>query len=220
MPTCPSQAVDRLCEAARVGFYEDQVLPRVIDVMLGSKRMGKLRRRALEGLRGTVVEIGFGSGTNVPYYPSEIERVYAVDPAMVGRKLAAKRLAASSVPVEFIGLDGTALPLDDASVDNALSTWTLCTIPDVDAALQELRRVVRPGGQFVFLEHGLSSDPKIARRQHRFNGIQQRVAGGCNLDRDFATLIAASGFNMERLDRFVIAGPKIMSSMYAGIARN
>ena len=204
-----------------MGFYEDQVLPRVIDVMLGSKRMGKLRRRALEGLRGTVVEIGFGSGTNVPYYPSEIERVYAVDPAMVGRKLAAKRLAASSVPVEFIGLDGTALPLDDASVDNALSTWTLCTIPDVDAALQELRRVVRPGGQFVFLEHGLSSDPKIARRQHRFNGIQQRVAGGCNLNRPIDRLVREAGFEISVMKNDWIKGPKVLkawSYLYKGVA--
>jgi ubiquinone/menaquinone biosynthesis C-methylase UbiE len=202
-----------------VGFYEDQVLPRAIDVLLGNKKMGKLRRRAIEGLSGTVVEIGFGSGTNVPYYPPEIERVYAVDPAMVGRKLAAKRLAASSIPVEFVGLDGAALPLEDASVDNALSTWTLCTIPDVEAALQEVRRVVRPGGHLVFLEHGLSADPRVAHRQHRFNRIQQRFAGGCNLDRDPAALITAAGFDIERLDRFVIAGPKIMSSMYAGVAR-
>lgn len=104
-----------------MGFYENQVLPRAIDLMLGNAEMGKLRTRAMEGLSGTVIEIGFGSGTNVPYYPAEVERVLAVDPATVGRKLAAKRLAASGIPVEFIGLDGQALPLDDGSVDNALS---------------------------------------------------------------------------------------------------
>jgi ubiquinone/menaquinone biosynthesis C-methylase UbiE len=203
-----------------VGFYDDQVLPRVIDVALGNKRIGKLRRRALEDLSGTVVEIGFGSGTNIPHYPSRVERVYAVDPALVGRKLAAKRLAASRVPVEFVGLDGAVIPLDDASIDSALSTWTLCTIPDVDEALQELRRVLRPGGRLVFLEHGLSDDPGIAHRQRRFNHIQQRVAGGCRLDRDPAALIAAAGFDVERVERFVISGPKIMSHMYAGTATN
>ncbi len=202
-----------------MGFYDDQVLPRFIDVTLGNKRMGKLRRRALEGLSGTVVEIGFGSGTNVPYYPSAVERVYAIDPALVGRKLAAKRLAASSIPVEFVGLDGTVIPLADASIDNALSTWTLCTIPDVDEALREIRRVLRPGGHLVFLEHGLSDDPRVARRQHRFNPIQQRIAGGCNLDRDPGALIAAAGFDVERVDTFTIAGPKILSAMYAGRAR-
>jgi ubiquinone/menaquinone biosynthesis C-methylase UbiE len=202
-----------------VSFYEEQILPRVIDLALGSKQIGKLRRRALADLSGSVVEIGFGSGTNVPYYPPPVERVYAVDPALVGRKLAAKRLAASDVPVEFVGLDGGAIPLPDASVDNALSTWTLCTIPDVGAALRELRRILRPGGRLVFLEHGLSDDPKVARRQHRFNPVQKRFFGGCNIDRDHTALIAAEGFEIEHAENFVIAGPKILSYMYAGTAR-
>ncbi len=186
---------------------------------MGNKQIGKLRKRALAGLSGSVVELGFGSGTNVPYYPPAVERVYAIDPALVGRRLAAKRLAASDIPVEFIGLDGTAIPLADASVDNALSTWTLCTIPDVGAALREVRRVLRPGGRLVYLEHGLSDDPKIVRRQHRFNPIQNRFAGGCNIDRDPTALIAAEGFEIEHADNFVISGPKIMSYMYAGTAR-
>ena len=202
-----------------MGFYDDQVLPRIIDVALGNKRIGKLRRRALEDLSGTVVEIGFGSGTNVPYYPPAVERVFAVDPAVVGRKLATKRLAASSIPVEFIGLDGAVIPLADASMDNALSTWTLCTIPNVDEALREIRRVLRPGGRLLFLEHGLSDDPRVARRQRRFNPIQQRIAGGCLLDRDPGALIAAADSRSSRVDRFVISGPKIMSYMYAGTAR-
>ncbi len=202
-----------------MSVYEDQVLPRVIDVMLGNKRIGKLRRRALTELSGVVVEVGFGSGANVPYYPDAVDRVYAIDPALVGRKLAEKRLAASRVPVGFVGLDGAAIPLDDASVDNALSTWTLCTIPDVAEALQEVRRVLRPGGRLVFLEHGLSHDPRVARRQHRYNRIQRRVAGGCHLDRDPAALIAASGLDLEQVETFAIAGPRVMSSMYAGTAR-
>ena len=207
-----------LCNTERVGFYEDQVLPRVIDVALGNKKMGELRRRALDDLRGTVLEIGFGSGTNLPYYPPSVEKVYAVDPSLVGRKLAAKRLAASAIPVEFVGLDGAALPLDDRSVDNAVSTWTLCTIPDVDAAFREVKRVLRPGGCLVFLEHGVSENPRVARRQHRFDGIQQRIAGGCHLDRDPATLIRNAGFELDHVENFVLAGPKIMSYMYAGTA--
>lgn len=201
-----------------MGFYENQVLPRVIDVLLGNKEMGKLRRRALEGISGTVVEIGFGSGTNVPYYPPEIDRVLAVDPATVGRKLAAKRLAAADTPVEFIGLDGQSLPLQDASIDNALSTWTLCTIPDVGAALGEIHRVLKPGGRLYFLEHGVSDDPVVARRQHRFDPVQQRVAGGCHVNRDHSALIRSAGFELERVANFSIAGPKIMSYMYAGAA--
>ena len=201
-----------------MGFYEDRILPRVIDLMLGSKAMGQLRARALEGLSGTVVEIGFGSGTNVPYYPAEVEKVLAVNPSELGRKLAAKRLAASTVPVEFAGLDGSALPVDDASADAVLSTWTLCTIPDVDAALLEVRRVLKPGGRLFFLEHGLADNPKVAKRQHRLDGFQQKVAGGCHLDRDHAALITASGLEIEQLNNFFITGPKPFGYMYAGTA--
>ncbi|HEY1740522.1 MAG TPA: methyltransferase domain-containing protein [Acidimicrobiia bacterium] len=203
-----------------MGFYENQVLPRAIDLLLGNKEMGKLRRRALEGVTGAVVEIGFGSGTNLPYYPDDVKRVYAVDPAVVGRKLAAKRVAASPIVVDYVGLDGASIPLEDASVDTAVSTWTLCTVPDVEAALHELRRVVRPGGKLVFLEHGLADDAKVARRQHRWNPIQKRVAGGCNVDRDHEALIAAAGFDIAQLSKFWISGPKVMSFMYAGAAIN
>ena len=201
-----------------MGFYEDRILPRFIDLMLGSKSMGELRARALEGLSGTVVEIGFGSGTNVPYYPADVEKVLAVDPSELGRKLAAKRLAASTVPVEFVGPDGSALPVDDASADAVLSTWTLCTIPDVDGALREVRRVLKPGGRLYFLEHGLADDPKVAKRQHRLDGLQQKVAGGCHLDRDHAALITTSGLEIEHLSNFFITGPKPFGYMYAGTA--
>lgn len=202
-----------------MGFYESQVLPRVIDVLLGNKEMGKLRRRALEGVSGTVLEVGFGSGTNLEYYPADVEKVFAVDPALVGRKLARKRLAAARVPVEFIGLDGQSIPLPDESVDNVVSTWTLCTIPDVAAALAEIRRVLRPGGHLFFLEHGLSDDDRVARRQRRLDGLQQKVAGGCHLDRRHDDLIRAAGLDVDQLATFTIAGPKAMSYMYAGTAK-
>ena len=201
-----------------MSVYEHQILPRLIDLVLGTKAMGELRHRALEGISGTVLEIGFGSGTNLPYYPPEVDRVLAVDPATVGRKLAAKRLAASSIPVEFIGLDGETLPLDDHSVDNAVSTWTLCTIDDVGAALSEVRRVLKPGGRLYFLEHGLASDPRLAHHQHRLTPLQQRVAGGCRLDRDHRALLIEAGFELERIANFQIAGPKAGNYMYAGIA--
>ena len=201
-----------------MSFYEDRILPRVIDLMLGNAAMGKLRRRAMEGLSGTVLEVGFGSGTNVPYYPAEVDAVLAVDPATSARRLAMDRLDDSSIPVDFIGLDGAALPLEDASVDNALSTWTLCTIDDVDRALSEIRRVLKPGGRLFFLEHGLSDDRRVAARQQRFDPIQQRIAGGCHLNRDHRALISASGLEIERLANFSIAGPRILGYMYAGTA--
>jgi len=201
-----------------MGFYDDQVLPRVIDKVLGSAAMGELRKRALTGVEGSVLEIGFGSGTNLVHYPPDVELVLAVDPAMVGRKLARKHLARSRVPVEFVGLDGQSVPLDDDSVDNAVSTWTLCTVPDPAAALGEIRRIVRPGGRLYFLEHGLSDDPRIAGRQHRREPLQRRFAGGCHLTRRFDDLLADAGFDVERCSRFVIAGPATMSHMYAGTA--
>jgi ubiquinone/menaquinone biosynthesis C-methylase UbiE len=203
---------------ANVGIYDDQILPRVTDLMLGRKALGKLRSRAMQGLSGTVVELGFGSGTNVPWYPDEVDRVLAVDPAEVGQKLSAKRRAHSPIRVEFVGLDGQALPLDDNSVDNALSTWTLCTIPDAAAALREVRRVLKPGGQLFFLEHGLADDPKVASRQHKWNGLQNRLAGGCNLDRDIGQLVSESGLVVDELANFWIPGPKPLAWMYAGRA--
>lgn len=202
-----------------MGLYGDQILPRVIDVMLGTTKLGDVRTRAMEGLAGEVVEIGFGSGTNVPWYPDDVTRVTAVDPAMVGRKLAAKRLAASSVPVDFAGLDGDRIDLPDASRDAALSTFTLCTVPDVRATLLEVARILRPGGRLYFLEHGRSQDHRVAARQERLNPIQKRIAGGCHLNRDHAALLADAGYTDIECANFVIAGLPTMSSMYAGSAR-
>ena len=201
-----------------MGFYVDRVLPRFTDVALSGKDFDKLRAQVCSGLSGEVVEVGFGSGRNVPHYPSNVDRVKAVDPATAGRRLAAKRLAASPVPVEFIGLDGEALPLEDASVDHVLTTWTLCTIPDVDRALGEMRRVLRPGGAVHFVEHGRSPDPKIARWQDRLNPIQKRVFGGCHLNRPIDALLERAGLVVAPLETFYAKGPKPFGYLFEGVA--
>jgi ubiquinone/menaquinone biosynthesis C-methylase UbiE len=201
-----------------MGFYEDQVLPRAIDVMLGAKEMAPLRRRVTAGVEGEVLEVGFGSGRNVPFYPATTTRVRAVDPATVGRKLAAKRVAASPVPVEYVGLDGEALPLPDQSVDHVLTTWTLCTIPDVHRALLEIRRVLRPGGALHFLEHGRSPDPKVKAWQDRLTPMQRRLFGGCHLNRPIDDLLRGAGLDVATLDNYYLRGPKSLGYMFEGVA--
>lgn len=201
-----------------VGFYEREVLPRFVDVALGGKQFKRLRARVASDLDGEVLEVGFGSGRNVPFYPTAVTRVRAVDPATVGRKLAAKRVAETTVPVEYIGLDGETLPLTDASVDHVLTTWTLCTIPDVDRALEEIRRVLRPGGSLHFLEHGRSPDPNVLRWQDRLTPLQQKIAGGCHLNRPIDALLAASGLEIDRLENYYLKGPKPLGYMYEGVA--
>jgi ubiquinone/menaquinone biosynthesis C-methylase UbiE len=154
----------------------------------------------------------------VPHYPPAVERVQAVDPATVGRRLAANRLAATSIPIEFIGLNGEDLPLADASVDHVLTTWTLCTIPDVDRALAEMRRVLRPGGALHFVEHGLSPDAQVARWQDRLNPIQKRVFGGCHLNRPIDRLLENAGLRVAPLEKFYAKGPKAFGYLFEGVA--
>lgn len=202
-----------------MSWYGEHVLPRIVDVACGGTRMEPVRRPALEGLAGTVVEIGFGSGPNVGLYPPAVDRVLAVEPSDGARALARKRMAGRPhPPIDFVGLDGAALPLADGSADAVLSTFTLCTIPDIDGAMAEVVRVLRPGGSLHFLEHGRSDDPKVLRRQVRFEPIQRRIAGGCHLTRDPADLAARAGLRVEGLARFRLQGPKILTTMSSGRA--
>jgi ubiquinone/menaquinone biosynthesis C-methylase UbiE len=201
-----------------MGFYEAHILPRLADRIMGGQVFTRLRARVTAGLSGEVLEVGFGSGLNVPLYPPEVTRVRAVDPATLGRKLAAPRVAASATAVEYIGTDAQALPLGDASVDHAVSTWTLCTIPDVARALAEIRRVLRPGGTLHFAEHGRSPDQKVARTQDRFTPLQRRLAGGCHLNRPIGQLLTAAGFELARLDNSYMDGPRAWGYTFEGVA--
>jgi ubiquinone/menaquinone biosynthesis C-methylase UbiE len=202
-----------------MGFYADQVLPRFINCACGMKVVRPLRSRVCAGLHGRVVELGFGSGHNVPFYPDSITSVAAIEPADVGCKLAAERVAASTVPVERTGLDGQPLPLPDASCDTALSTWTLCTIPDVETALSEVRRVLKPGGTLHFLEHGLAPDENVQRWQHRLEPLQKRLFGGCHLTRRIVDLLTGAGFAVSGVDVFYEKGaPKFLAADSLGVA--
>lgn len=200
-----------------MGFYTDRVLPRISNAALGGRELARIRARVADGLAGDVLEVGFGSGLNVPHYPRAVRRVLAVDPATAGRKLAARRVAASPVPVEYAGLDGEALPLESASVDGVLTTWTMCSIPDVAAAIGEIRRVLRPGGEWHFAEHGLSPDPRVARWQHRLTPLQRRIFGGCRLDRPIGLLVARAGFRVIRMENYV-TGSRTFGYTFEGAA--
>jgi ubiquinone/menaquinone biosynthesis C-methylase UbiE len=201
-----------------MGFYSDQILPRITNVLMASKEFEPIRARVAQDLAGEVIEIGFGSGLNVAHYPRVVRRVQAVDPAALGRRLAAKRLANCPVPVEFIGTDGEQLPVETGSVDHVLTTWTLCTIPHPERALAEIHRVLGAGGKFHFVEHGRSPEPKEARWQDRLTPIQRRVAGGCHLNRPIRDLIVAAGFELTTMDNYYVSGPKPLGYMYEGVA--
>jgi ubiquinone/menaquinone biosynthesis C-methylase UbiE len=203
-----------------MGLYGEHVLPRVVDVMCGLKNAKPLRRRVCAGLEGRVVELGFGSGHNAPFYPEAVERVAAIEPADLGWRLAEKRVRATRVPVERAGLDGQSLPFGDDSFDTALSTWTLCTIPDVAAALSEVRRVLKPGGALHFVEHGLAPDERVRVWQHRLEPLQKRMFGGCHLTRPIVDLLTAAGFTITELDVFYEdSTPKIFGADSLGVAR-
>ena len=188
-------------------LWDEQVLPRLTDVALRGPEISELRDRACAGLTGRVLELGFGSGLNVPSYPAGVTSVTAIEPSDVAWDLSEPRRSASAVPVERAGLDGQHLALPDASHDAVLVTFSLCTIPDPALALREARRVVRPGGRLHLLEHGSADTERVRRWQRRLDPVQRRVAGGCHLTRDVPALLAANGWHAEDLVGFAPPGP-------------
>ena len=190
-----------------MGWWGERVLPRCVERSLSTGPVMELRQDVCRGLTGRVLEIGFGSGLNVTAYPSAVTAVHAVEPSDLAWELSADRRMRSGVPVERVGLDGERLDAADASYDAVLSTFTLCTIPDVTSALAEVRRVLRPGGALHVLEHGLAPEPRVAGWQRRLDGLQGRVFGGCHLVRDAPALLEQAGFSVERLDQAYLPGP-------------
>ena len=192
-----------------MGWWTERVVPRITDKACGTAEIAELREQVCVGLHGRVLEIGFGSGHNLKHLPEEVESVSAVEPSEIGWLLSESRRRDSRVPVSRTGLDGQSLTEPDASFDAALTTFSLCTIPDAARALAEVRRVLRPGGRLHFLEHGLAPDAGVATWQHRLDPVQRRVAGGCHLSRDIPGLVRASGLEIETVESSYLPGPRM-----------
>jgi ubiquinone/menaquinone biosynthesis C-methylase UbiE len=201
-----------------MNLYERWILPPILDLTMRQKHLIKYRRAAVAAARGRVLEIGVGSGLNLPLYGKQVELVYGIDPSSKLLAIARRRAAASPVPVEFLLGSATAIPLADDTVDTVVMTWTLCSIPDPLAALREMRRVLKPNGNLCFVEHGLSPEPGVERWQHRITPVWRRIAGGCHLDRKIDELIRLAGFDLTHLQVEYAPGPRTMSYMYEGCA--
>jgi ubiquinone/menaquinone biosynthesis C-methylase UbiE len=202
-----------------MGLYSKYILPRVIHFTCGLKPNMRQREKVVPHARGRVLEVGIGSGLNLPFYDSaNVTKVWGLDPAPEMTRIAER--AARSLPfeVEFIGLPGDEIPLEDGSVDTVVVTYTLCTIPDTTAALRQMSRVLRPGGELIFCEHGAAPDARVRRWQDRLNPLWKRLGGGCNLNRTIPALIEAGGFRIKRLDTMYIPGWRPASFNYWGTA--
>lgn len=203
-----------------MSFYEDRVLPHLIRCACGSKQARKQREKIVHRAYGDVLEIGFGGGLNLPYYDRrQVRRVFGLEPSAGMRRSAAGQIEACDVDVELIDLPAEEIPLDNNAVDSILVTYTLCSIADVMAALDGMRRVLKPGGHLFFCEHGKAPDPGVHRWQQRMNPAWRIFSGGCNMDRDIPSLLQAAGFTIEEDNRMYLPGIRALSYNFWGAAR-
>lgn len=203
-----------------MGFYSRAVFPWLCELSLSGPFVAEQRQKLLAGAQGNVLEIGFGTGLNLPYYPDRVREISAVDPNPGMRRLAHKRIERTSISVHYHLSSGERLPFGDRTFDCVVSTFTLCSIDAVEQSVSEIFRVLKPGGQFLFLEHGLSREPAVQKWQRRLNWLQMRLANGCRLDRDVRQLVAAQPFSSISIDEFYLErSPKTHGYLYRGVAR-
>jgi ubiquinone/menaquinone biosynthesis C-methylase UbiE len=202
-----------------MGIYQDQIVPLLINWSMRQKDLTAYRSRIIPAAAGRVLEIGIGSGLNLPFYSRNVTRVIGLEPSPKLLAMARRAEGAGNRSVEFIEGSAEAIPLEDASVDTVVTTWTLCSIPDALRALRDMRRVLRPGGRLLFVEHGRAPDPNVMWWQDRLTPVWKRVGGGCHLNRAIGTLIEGAGFQFDRLQTGYMRGPKPMTFMYEGSAR-
>ena len=203
-----------------MAFYEDRVLPHLIDLACSTKPARKQREKIVHLAEGDVLEIGFGSGLNLPYFDrGKVRKIFGLEPSAGMRRKAQRNVDASGLDVEFIDLPGEEIPLEPDSVDTVLVTFTLCSIDEATIALEGMRRVLKPGGRLLFCEHGAAPDAGVRRWQDRLNPAWRRISGGCNMNRDIPALIEGSGFRIAADERMYIPGLRILSYNYWGTAR-
>ena len=202
-----------------MGIYANYFLPRLIDLAMKNKEVARVRAALIPQARGEVLEVGIGSGLNLPFYSPEVKHIYGVDPSLELQKIAAKRVA-GPIPVEFLAQSAEEeLPLEQASMDTAVMAWTMCSIPNATAALRQVRRVLKPDGRLLFVEHGRAPDRKVAAWQNRLTPVWKLATGGCHLNRKVDELIAEAGFQIEELTTSYLPGPRPMTFTYQGSAR-
>jgi ubiquinone/menaquinone biosynthesis C-methylase UbiE len=200
-------------------FYDHHVLPRLINFAMSREEATRLRRVHVPAARGVVLEVGIGSGLNLPFYSSAVTRLFGVDPSAELLKMASAKAAAAPFPVELFNRDANHLPLASQSVDTVVVTWALCSIADATEALREMRRVLKPGGLLIFVEHGLSPDAGIRKWQNRLTPFWRKCAGGCHLNRKMDDLVRDAGFTIGELRTEYVAGPRALAFMYEGLAQ-
>jgi ubiquinone/menaquinone biosynthesis C-methylase UbiE len=202
-----------------MGFYQDRILPHLVHLSMRQRNLALYRTRVISNAEGRVLEIGIGSGLNLPYYSARTERVIGLDPSPKLLAMTRKVAQRTSLPVELIENSAESIPLYNRSIDTVVTTWTMCSIPDIQRALGEMRRVLKPTGRLLFVEHGRAPDPGVRRWQDRLTPVWQRFSGGCHLNRAISELIESAGFRIERIETGYMRGPKPMTFMYEGSAR-
>jgi ubiquinone/menaquinone biosynthesis C-methylase UbiE len=203
-----------------MGFYANHILPRLTDLVMRNKETARLRAAWIPQARGEVLEIGIGSGLNLPFYSSEVQRIYGVDPSLELQRIARQRATAGLEKVEFLAQSAEGpLPLARACIDTVVVTWTVCSIPNPARAFQEMKRVLKASGRLIFVEHGRAPDPAVAVWQDRLTPFWKRISGGCHLNRRIDEIIMEAGFQVSDLKTCYLAGPRPMTYTYQGIAQ-
>jgi ubiquinone/menaquinone biosynthesis C-methylase UbiE len=201
-----------------MSFYSEHVLPHLINLSMQNRELKPYRERIISQAVGRVLEIGFGSGLNLPFYGPRVREILGLEPSVRLTAMAQRAVGQSKAPVTFIASSAETIPIENGSIDTVVTTWTLCSIPDAARALAEMRRVLKPTGQLLFVEHGLAPEDHVRKWQHRLTPMWKRIGGGCHLDRPIGKLIEGTGFRMRELQTGYMKGPKPLTFMYEGQA--